>query len=70
MSVRQHKAKMYEKLKSKKGTKEYDEWFLKYSPTTNIIDKELKKKKKKRKTRKTKKKLKKTRKNRRSEYLF
>tara|TARA_B100000963_G_scaffold360148_1_gene389940 strand:+ start:2749 stop:4155 length:1407 start_codon:yes stop_codon:yes gene_type:complete len=69
MSVRQHKAKMYEKLKSKRGTKEYDEWFLKYSPTANIVDTEVKKKKK-RKTRKARKKSKKTRKNRRSEYLF
>lgn len=69
MSVRKHKADMYEKLKSKKGTKEYDEWFLKYSPTANIVDKEIKKKKKK-KTRKARKKSKKTRKNRKSEYLF
>ena len=71
MSVREHKAKMYQKLKSKRGTKEYDEWFLKYSPTADIVEKEMKsKKKKKRKTRKAKKKSKKTRKNRRSEYLF
>ena len=70
MSVRKHKADMYEKLKSKKGTKEYDEWFLKYSPTANIVDKEIKKKKKKKKTRKARKKSKKTRKNRKSEYLF
>ena len=71
MSVREHKAKMYQKLKSKRGTKEYDEWFLKYSPTADIVEKEIKsKKKKKRKTRKAKKKSKKTRKNRRSEYLF
>ena len=71
MSVRQHKAKMYQKLKSKKGTKEYNEWFLKYSPTSNMVEKEInKKKKKKRKTRKAKKKARKTRKNRRSEYLF
>ena len=69
MSVREHKAKMYQKLKSKRGTKEYDEWFLKYSPTSDIVEKEIKKKKK-RKTRKSRKKSKKTRKNRRSEYLF
>ena len=73
MSVRQYKAKMYQKLKSKRGTKEYDEWFLKYSPTADVVDKEIKKnnkKKNKRKTRKGKKKKRKTRKNRKSEYLF
>ena len=73
MSVRQHKAKMYQKLKSKRGTKEYDEWFLKYSPTSDIVDKEIKKnnkKKKRRKTRKAKNKKRRTRKNRKSEYLF
>ena len=73
MSVRQHKAKMYQKLKSKRGTKEYDEWFLKYSPTADIVDKEIKKnnkKKKRRKTRKVKNKKRRTRKNRKSEYLF
>ena len=67
MSVRKHKAEMYEKLKNKRGTKEYEEWFLKYSPTTNNLDKQLKKKK--RKTRRRNKKNKKTRK-KRSEYLF
>lgn len=29
---RQEKSKMFEKLKSKRGTKEYDEWFLRYAP--------------------------------------
>ena len=71
MSVREHKAEMYQKLKSKRGTKEYDEWFLKYSPTTEKEEKEIKKNKKKnKKNRKTRKKRRKTRKNRRSEYLF
>ena len=70
MSVRKHKAEMYEKLKSKKGTKEYDEWFLKYSPTSIVLDKD-KKKKKKRKTRRRNEKNKKTRKNKKNnEYLF
>ena len=71
MSVRKHKADMYEKLKSKKGTKEYDEWFLKYSPTTIALDKDKKKKKKKRKTRRRNKKNKNTRKNKKNnEFLF
>lgn len=67
MSVRQHKAEMYEKLKNKRGTKEYDEWFLKYSPTTINLDKQ--EKKKKRKTRRRKKRNRRTKKNS-SEYLF
>ena len=71
MSVRKHKAEMYEKLKSKKGTKEYDEWFLKYSPTTIALDKDKKKNKKKRKTRRRNKKNKNTRKNKKNnEFLF
>ena len=73
MSVRQHKADMYQKLKSKRGTKEYDEWFLKYSPTSDMVDIKITKKKKKKmkkKTKKSKKKTKKTRKNRKSESYF
>lgn len=30
---RSKKAEMFKKLKNKRGTKEYDEWFLKYNPT-------------------------------------
>lgn len=30
--IRQEKVKMYDKLKDKKGTREYDEWFLRYIP--------------------------------------
>ena len=30
--MRNEKSKKYEELKGKKGTKEYDEWFLRYAP--------------------------------------
>lgn len=43
---RYKKAEMYKKLKNKRGTKEYEEWFLKYSPTLQKVDKEEKPKKK------------------------
>ena len=33
-SIRSHKTEMYNKLSKKKGTKEYDEWFLKYAPNS------------------------------------
>ena len=33
-SIRSHKAEMYNKLSKKKGTREYNEWFLKYSPNS------------------------------------
>ena len=56
MTVREHKAQMYAKLKDKRGTKAYDEWFLKYSPTSNesVVDgkKTRKQRNKKKKTRK------------------
>jgi hypothetical protein len=42
---RYKKAEMYKKLKNKRGTKEYEEWFLKYSPTSQKLDKEEKPKK-------------------------
>ena len=51
--TRYEKAEMYKKLKNKRGTKEYEEWFLKYSPTSKKLDKE-EKTKKKHKTRKRK----------------
>jgi len=31
-SMRMEKSEMFEKLKNKKGTEEYERWFLKYSP--------------------------------------
>ena len=33
-SIRSHKAEMYNKLSKKKGTREYNEWFLKYIPNS------------------------------------
>ena len=33
-TIRSHKTEMYNKLSKKKGTKEYDEWFLKYAPNS------------------------------------
>ena len=33
-SIRTHKTEMYEKLSKNKNSKEYEEWFLKYSPNT------------------------------------
>lgn len=58
---RAEKSKMFEKLKSKRGTKEYDEWFLRYAPgekkaakATKAKRKTIRKKRKKNK-RKTKK---------------
>ena len=37
---RYKKAGMYKKLKNKRGSKEYEEWFLKYSPTSQQAEKE------------------------------
>ena len=80
MTVREHKAQMYAKLKDKRGTKAYDEWFLKYSPTSNesVVDgkKTRKQRNKKKKTRKHKtgkrkqKKRSTTKKNKQIEFLF
>ena len=64
-SVREEKAEMYKKLKNKRGTKEYEEWFLKYNPTESKTSK-----KKGRKTRRRKKSKRKTRKNSKSEFAF
>ena len=64
--MRSHKAHVYQELKAKKGTKEFDEWFLNYKPVKTTEkkapqekapqDKNEKKKKKKRriKTKKAK----------------
>lgn len=41
--VRAAKAKVYKSLAEKKGTKEYDEWFLRYVPTENQKNKTIKK---------------------------
>ena len=37
--MRAHKAKMYKELQDKKGTREYDEWFLNYRPDEHNKDK-------------------------------
>lgn len=51
--MRAHKADMYKQLKAKRGTREYDDWFLSYRPVKQ--EEELKpKKRKKTKPRKTK----------------
>ena len=50
-SMRNEKSKKFEELKGKRGTKEYEDWFLKYSPS----QKKTLKKKKRRKKKKTKK---------------
>jgi hypothetical protein len=34
--MRSHKNDMFQQLKSKRGTKEYDEWFLSYKPSLNL----------------------------------
>uniref|UniRef100_A0A6C0CQB4 Poly(A) polymerase catalytic subunit domain-containing protein n=1 Tax=viral metagenome TaxID=1070528 RepID=A0A6C0CQB4_9ZZZZ len=58
---RQEKSKMFEKLKHKRGSKEYDEWFLRYAPgekkaikATGKAKKHYKKKKTRRKINKKK----------------
>ena len=43
--MRNEKTKMFEMLKNKRGTREYEEWFLKYSP--GIAKKERKEKREK-----------------------
>ena len=63
--MRSHKNEMFQQLRSKRGTKEYDEWFLNYKPmigvkksdkseTTDKIE-TIDKKRKPRKIKKTKK---------------
>ena len=34
--MRSHKNDMFQQLKGKRGTKEYDEWFLSYKPVLNV----------------------------------
>jgi hypothetical protein len=59
--MREHKNHMFTELKSKKGTKEYDEWFLNYKPVAgkkdsgDMAEKKEPTKVKKRKLKKTKK---------------
>ena len=42
--MRSEKMKMYEQLKNKRDTKEYEEWFLKYRPLDNKSTKKAVKK--------------------------
>jgi rRNA-processing protein FCF1 len=44
--VRVEKSKQYKKLKTKKRSKEYDKWFLRYDPQTNVNNKVVDKTKK------------------------
>ena len=46
-SMRNEKSKKFEELKDKRGSKEYEEWFLKYSPAQKKTLKKKKKRKKK-----------------------
>jgi len=57
-SMRSEKAQMFKKLKSKRGTKEYDEWFLRYIPAETKSSKSTTKKAKKQKTKRKNKTLK------------
>ena len=70
--LRAEKAEKFKELKSKKGTREYDEWFLNYRPEdktednpekTTPVSKTIQKKKKTIKNKKTAKNKKKTKKN-------
>ncbi len=53
-SIRSEKIKKFKELKDKRGTDEYDEWFLKYVYSEGSLNKTKKSKTKKRKTRKIK----------------
>ena len=72
--MRNEKSKKFEELKNKKGTREYEEWFLRYTPGEKEKGKkELKTKKDKRKKtrgRKAKKANKKSRRNKKSVFGF
>ena len=58
-SMRDEKSNKFEELKEKKGTKEYDEWFLKYTPLVKTKSKTKTKKEDKKRKNKTIKKKKK-----------
>jgi hypothetical protein len=44
-TIRTEKAEMWTKLKDKRGTKEYEEWFLNYKPNEETPDRKVNKKK-------------------------
>ena len=54
-SMRQEKTDKYEELKNKKNSKEYEAWFLKYTPATDSKKSETKAKTKKQKKQPSKK---------------
>jgi len=56
--MRAHKAQMYIDLKDKRGTKEYDEWFLNYKPVGKFTEKKALRKTNKRTNKKKKSKTK------------
>ena len=62
-SMRKEKTELYKRLKKKRGSKEYEWYFLRYSPADKLLEKE--ERKKKRKTKKKKKKKGRTRRRRR-----
>ena len=47
-NIRAEKAKKFQELRNQKNTKEYERWFLKYSPSTNLNNRYTQKKKKQR----------------------
>ena len=48
-SIREEKAKKFQELKNQRGSREWNEWFLRYTPKT-LVQSEKKKKNKKKKT--------------------
>jgi hypothetical protein len=61
--MRAEKADKYNELKDNKKSKEYEEWFLRYRPTDDKINKDEKTEKKQKKTKRKMNKKKKTKKN-------
>tara|TARA_B110001469_G_C9648381_1_gene329310 strand:+ start:4180 stop:5580 length:1401 start_codon:yes stop_codon:yes gene_type:complete len=66
--MREEKAKKYHELKEKRGSKEWNEWFLRYIPN-EIEEKTVSKKKTQRKTQKKKGKTKKTKKTKNNKFF-
>jgi len=66
--MREEKAKKYHELKEKRGSKEWNEWFLRYIPN-EIEEKTVSKKKTQRKTQKKKEKTKKTKKTKNNKFF-
>lgn len=69
--MRNEKSKKFQELKTKKGTREYEEWFLRYTPGDNEKEnKAVKNKSKKTRGRKAKKKCRKTKRNKKGVFGF